>query len=56
MGIPNAAKEMKKLQRRQDRIMRDAANEVVKKRPKESSPGGNPNPYVLTLPKRRYKI
>ena len=55
MEVVNAAKEMKKLQRRQDRIMRFAASEVVKSRPKESSPGGNPNPYILSIPKRKYK-
>ena len=56
METINAAKEMKKLQRRQDRIMRKAANEVIKKRPKESCMGGNPNPCVLTVPRRRYKL
>ena len=56
METIDAAKELLRLQRKQEKIRRKASQEVIKKRPKESNPGGNPNPCVLTVPKRRHKI
>lgn len=55
METIDAAKELLRLQRKQEKIRREASEEVIKKRPKESNPGGNPNPCVLTFQRRRYK-
>lgn len=52
METIDAVKEMLRLQRKQERIWRKAAQEVIKKRPKESNPGGNPNYCILTVPKQ----
>jgi len=56
METIDAAKELLRLQRKQEKIRRKASEEVIKKRPKESSPGGNPNSCVLTIPKHHRKV
>lgn len=56
MDTVESTREREELQRVQERLMRKAAQEVIKKRPKESCLGGNPNPCKLSLPKRRKKV
>ena len=47
-------KEEEEIQRERERRMRKAA-EIIKRRPKDSTFGGNPNPCKLTIPKRKRK-
>ena len=55
MESTEAIKEQEKLQRERERLMRKAAEEVLSRRPKDSTLGGNQNPCKLTIPKSKRK-
>lgn len=55
METTESIREREELQRVRERLMREAAEEVIKHRPKESTFAGNQNPCKLEIPKRKRK-
>lgn len=55
METTDAIREREELQRERERMMRKAAEEVINRRPKDSTLGGNQNPCKLSIPKKKRK-